>query len=213
MFRFMKRFGRDSQARGRGTGPINRAQQMQPTTELRGPGEPEVALGVDYFYIVNEGRGKVLDDPGGSTSNGQYIDQWQLTGTANQQWDIVNEGGGNFKIVNGASGMCLDNSLSTSNGPYIDQSQGNSNPSQLWPPPLQPNNSSVITNVYSSKNLADPLSSQSNGTRMVQYQSTGGAEQQWTLLQAANAPAFTYYVQNASSADPVRGAGVLDRKR
>jgi hypothetical protein len=37
------------------------------------------------YYIVNAASGKVLDDPGFSTSNGTPIDQWQLNGGANQQ--------------------------------------------------------------------------------------------------------------------------------
>ncbi len=40
------------------------------------------------FYIVNASSDKVLDDPNFSTSNGTHVDQWQLNGGANQQWDV-----------------------------------------------------------------------------------------------------------------------------
>ena len=63
----------------------------------------------------------MLDDPGGSTSNGTVIDQWQLNGGANQRWDLVPVGNGNYFIQNEASQLVLDNCLSTINGTVIDQ--------------------------------------------------------------------------------------------
>ncbi len=59
------------------------------------------------YYIVSEYSGKVLDDPGGSTSQNTFIDQWQLTGTANQQWNFTYEGNGYYAITNAKSGMAL----------------------------------------------------------------------------------------------------------
>jgi hypothetical protein len=40
------------------------------------------------YYIVNSSSGKVLDDPGFSTSNGAIIQQYQWNGGANQQWKL-----------------------------------------------------------------------------------------------------------------------------
>ena len=89
MFRFMQRFGRDSQARWRGTGPMTRVRRRNHRLNCEALESRQLLSG---YYIVNASSGKVLDDPGGSTSNGTLIDQWQLNGGANQQWDFVPAG-------------------------------------------------------------------------------------------------------------------------
>jgi hypothetical protein len=40
-------------------------------------------------YVINAFSGKVLDNPGFSTSNGVQMDQWQWNGGLNQQWFLV----------------------------------------------------------------------------------------------------------------------------
>ena len=120
MFQFMQRFGRDSRARGRGTGPMTRVRRRNHPLNCEALEGRQMLSG---YYIVNAASGKVLDDPGGSTSNGAVIDQWQLNGGTNQRWDLVPVGNGNYSIQNEASQLVLDNSLSTSNGTVIDQWQ------------------------------------------------------------------------------------------
>ena len=130
MFRFMQRFGRDSQARGRGTGPMTRVRRRNHPLNCEALEGRQLLSG---YYIVNEASGKVLDDPGGSTSNGTVIDQWQLNGGANQQWDLVPLADGNYEIVNESSGKVLDDpNSSTSNGTQIIQCQPNGGANQQW---------------------------------------------------------------------------------
>ena len=59
------------------------------------------------YYIVNAASGKVLDDPGFSTSNGTPIDQWQLNGGTNQQWKSSSARRPR-DIVNAKSSLLLD---------------------------------------------------------------------------------------------------------
>ncbi len=75
MFRFMQRLGRDSQARRRGTGPLTHVRRRNHQLNCEALESRQMLSG---YYIVNAASGKVLEDPGGSTSNGQLIDQWQL---------------------------------------------------------------------------------------------------------------------------------------
>ena len=118
------------------------------------------------YYIVNEASGKVLDDPGGSTSNGAVIDQWQLNGGANQQWDFVPSANGNLTMINKASGKALDDpGFSTSNGTPIIQSQLNGGLNQQWQLDVQAGERQLaIVNAYSRMALDDPGCSTSNGT-------------------------------------------------
>ena len=85
------------------------------------------------FYIVNAASGKVLDDPNFSTSNGAQIQQFQLNGGANQRWNLVRLGNGNFEVSNAFSGTVLtDPNFSTSNGTLIIQFQLNGGLNQQW---------------------------------------------------------------------------------
>ena len=59
MFRFLQRFGRDSQARGRGTGPMPRARRRNHQLNCEALEGRQLLSG---FYIVNAASGKVLDN-------------------------------------------------------------------------------------------------------------------------------------------------------
>ena len=192
MFRFLQKFGRDSQTRRRGTGSLTRARRRNHQLNCEALEGRQLLSG---YYIVNAASGKVLDNSL-STSNGTVIDQWQLYGGTNQRWDLVPVGNGNFFIQNEASQLVLDNGLSTSNGTVIDQWQSYGGPNQQWQLTQQPDGNFVIINAYSGQVLDDPAGSTSNGTPLGQYPSNGGANQEWSLYGAGDAPAVTYYVFN-----------------
>jgi hypothetical protein len=197
MFRFMQRFGHDSQTRWRGTGPLPRVRRRSHRLNCEALESRQLLSG---YYIVNEASGKVLDDPGGSTSNTADIDQWQLNGGANQQWNVVPQTDGRFELVNVSSSKALtDPNFSKSNGTIIQQSQPNGGANQQWELVQQQDGNFELLDAYSGKALADPNSSTSNGTPVIQYQPDGGTEQQWTLLAVGKASVVTNYVVNASS--------------
>ncbi len=104
MFRFMLRFGRNSQARSRGTGPFYRVRRRNHQLKCEDLESRQLLSG---YYIMNAASGDALDDPGGSTSYGTTIDQWQLNGGANfQRWDLVAVGNGNYFIQNRGQPAC-----------------------------------------------------------------------------------------------------------
>ena len=74
MFRFMQRFSRDSQARGRGTEPNNRVRRRNHQLNCEAL-ERRQLLSFSGYYLVNAYSGKVLDDPGGSSRLDAVIDQ------------------------------------------------------------------------------------------------------------------------------------------
>ena len=200
MFRFMKRFDRDRQARRRGTGPLTRARRRNHRLDCETLESRQLLSG---YYIVNEYSGKVLDDPGASPNNGAVIDQWQLNGGANQQWDLISVGNGYYQIRNEASGKVLDNSLSATEGTPIDQFQGDYEPNQYWQVPLTPDPSlgngnyycSGIVNAYSGMALDNSLST-SNGSVIDQWPQYFGPNQEWVLLAAGNLPTATFEISS-----------------
>jgi Ricin-type beta-trefoil lectin domain-like/Calpain family cysteine protease len=196
MFWFTQRFGRDSQARWRGTGPLTRVRRRNHQLNCEALESRQMLSG---YYIVNAASGKVLDDPDFSKSNGAVIDQWQLNGGANQQWDLVPSKYG-IEVKNAFSGKVLeDPGSSKSNGTPISQYTVNGEANQQWNFVKLPNGNYEVFNESSGKVLDDPNFSTSNGTLIQQYQLNGGLNQQWTLVAAGNAPVVTNYVVNASS--------------
>src|SRR5262249_12396687 len=103
MFRFMQRFGRDSQARWRSPGPMTRVRRRNHRLDCEALEGRQLLSG---YYIVNEASGKVLDNSL-STINGTVIDQWQLYGGTNQQWNLVPQANGTVEIQNAQSGLAL----------------------------------------------------------------------------------------------------------
>src|SRR5690242_13524294 len=78
------------------------------------------------YYLMNVASGKVLDDPGFSTADGAHIQQFQLNGGANQQWNLNYKGHGNYEIANAYSGKVLDDpGFSTTAGTPVNQFQRN----------------------------------------------------------------------------------------
>jgi hypothetical protein len=198
MFRFMQRFGRDSQARGRGTGPLNRVRRRNHQLDCEALESRQLLTG---YYIVNA-DGDALDDPGASPYNFAVIDQWQLNGGANQRWDLVQQPGGDYEIRNEASGLVLDNSYSTVGGTRIDQFQQTNTMNQQWQLDQQPNGTVVIVNAYSQKALEAPQGFSDgfevdSGLPMIQDVVTGLTNQQWTLVAPGDGPVSSDYVQNA----------------
>jgi hypothetical protein len=160
-------------------------------------------LSVPAFYVINNASGKVLDDPNSSTRNGAVIDQWQLNGRANQQWEIVPLPDGYLKIVNVASHKVLgDPGYSTSNGTSIIQWKWNNgmNEQWYWYDSGGPGNGFALVNAYSHLAIGDPGFSNSNGTPIIQWQLNKGMNEQWTLLRADNnRPVSTHYIVNAAT--------------
>ncbi|WP_330180619.1 RICIN domain-containing protein [Nocardia sp. NBC_01503] len=86
------------------------------------------------YMIDNIASGKVLDVPNHSADNGIQIDQWSDNGGVNQQWELVDAGGGLVKIVNVESKKVLHvRDSKAANGVPVEQWDDHaSDPSQTW---------------------------------------------------------------------------------
>ena len=134
------------------------------------------------YHLVCKNSGKALDN-GGSTADGGQVNQWaDQSVNSNQEWKLVDVGGGYFNLVCQTSGKALDNSGSTSDGTIMKQwtvMSGNQN--QQW------QFSSVGGGYYNvvchvgGKTL-DNGGSGSNGTAVKQWTvMSGNTNQQWRL--------------------------------
>ncbi|HEX2099778.1 MAG TPA: family 43 glycosylhydrolase, partial [Candidatus Synoicihabitans sp.] len=68
----------------------------------------------------------------GRTGNDTQVGQWDDSSSTNQQWTIQDVGGGYFKIVNRANGLCLDTGGTTSDGAIMEFWASGSSYNQHW---------------------------------------------------------------------------------
>jgi hypothetical protein len=152
-------------------------------------------------YLLNVASGKVLDDPGGSTNANTPIQQYQLNGGLNQQWQPIALADGNYEIMNASSGLVLDDpGGSTAAGTQIQQFPANGGLNQQWQFQVLPDGNVEIVNACSGLVLDIPNGSTANGTIVQQYTANGGLNQEWVLMGAGtSAPLGPGYIANASS--------------
>ncbi|MGW2571952.1 RICIN domain-containing protein [Streptomyces sp. NPDC001537] len=60
------------------------------------------------FKLVNRNSGKVLDIKDASTADGALVIQWPWTGGTNQQWRLLPDTDGSYRLSNVRSGKVLD---------------------------------------------------------------------------------------------------------
>lgn len=86
-----------------------------------------------YCTIKNVFTGDVLDSAG-ATASGSAVVENPTSGTATQQWSLVDTGAGKYQVVNQASGLALAvTGASTANGALLDQeASAPSSQAQLW---------------------------------------------------------------------------------
>ncbi|GAA4605324.1 RICIN domain-containing protein [Actinoallomurus liliacearum] len=117
----------------------------------------KTAADAGYYVIVNSnGSQPAIDVDGPSTADGAKIHLWSNGGWASQEWQPVQESGGNYHFVDRYSGKCLDvPGASTADGVQLQQYTCNGTGAQsftLTPvggstPPTNPNNPDLGPNV------------------------------------------------------------------
>ena len=84
-----------------------------------------------YRKLICVTGAKRLDSLG-HTGNGNTVGQWDDSASTNQQWTIQDAGGGYFKIVNRANGLCLDTGGATTDGATMQFWASGSSYNQQW---------------------------------------------------------------------------------
>lgn len=84
-----------------------------------------------YYYLQSNSTKKNLDNYG-SGVEGAPINEYDQSGSNNQQWRMTELGGGYYRFVNRNSGKALDNGGSTSDGTGIVQKTVSDSYDQQW---------------------------------------------------------------------------------
>jgi len=153
------------------------------TIELSGsPRTITCAAQPTYYEIVARHSGKCLDVEGESMAAGARVIQWSCGGYANQQWQIIDVGGGYYKIVARHSGKVLDVQWAAlDNGIPIWQWDENGTAAQQWQIIDVGGGYSRIMARHSGKALDVAGGSTTDGTQVCQWDYVGGPNQQWLL--------------------------------
>ncbi|MBG8552148.1 RICIN domain-containing protein [Hymenobacter guriensis] len=121
------------------------------------------------YQISSKNSNKALEVASTATTNGDPVQQWTWAGTANQQWKLVDAGGGYVRIVNINSNKSLDiDGPSTADGAKAHQWDWLSQDSQYWQILSNGDGSYRIINKFSGKALEVQNSSTADGAAVQQ---------------------------------------------
>jgi hypothetical protein len=130
-----------------------------------------------YVRFRNAATGLYIDGMG-STSNGANACQWGDSGSANQQWTIINSGG-YMMIQNRATGLYLDGMGRTGSGSVCGQWGSSGSANQQW---TQEASGSYVRFKNRATGLyLDGMGSTGNGSNLCQWSNSGSANQQWQI--------------------------------
>ncbi|OCT15164.1 hypothetical protein A8709_13745 [Paenibacillus pectinilyticus] len=133
--------------------------------------------------MMNANSSKAVEVFGGSTTDGGKISQWDYSGGKNQRWQLVDAGGGYYKIKNLKSGKLLEvTGGSTANGALVEQWGDNGGDNQQWQIVDVGNGYSKLINRKSGKAL-DSGGTTEDGAQLTQWTDNGGDNQKWQLME------------------------------
>lgn len=83
------------------------------------------------YKVINRNSGKALDVSNASTADGATLIQWPYGGGTNQQWSLLPNTDGSFRLANVKSGKLLQSPNSTQ-GTTLTQESDNGGDNQWW---------------------------------------------------------------------------------
>ena len=133
--------------------------------------------------IVSKDSGKALDVAGGSNRDQANVQQWDFVRNQNQLWDVIDQGRGEYVIVNQASNKVLDVARGRdANGAEIVQYRWQGGENQRWRLERAGDGSFRIVNVGSGRCLDVQEWSHENGGNIQLWDCAGQNNQAWRLV-------------------------------
>lgn len=150
--------------------------------------------GVSGFRLVNAQSGLVLGIQDMSTADGGVALQWDDSGTADHDWQIVPDGGA-LRLRNANSGKVLGvRDMSTADDADVLQWSDSGTADHLWTPLDTGDGTHRLRNTHSGKVLGIRAGSTAAGARAVQDSDNGGADNAWWFV-----PSGYHRIQNLRS--------------
>jgi len=141
------------------------------------------AADLGTFKIINRCSGKVLDVSDASSADGAAIIQWPWTGDTNQQWKLVSDTGGAYRLVNVRSGNLLGSPGGSAEGARLDQCADTNTDNQWWKlVPAATSGYHRLVNVRNAWCADVEGGSTADGARVIQWPDNGGTNQEWQIV-------------------------------
>jgi spore coat protein A len=134
------------------------------------------------YKVIAKHSNKAMDVSGGNTANGAVVHQWDYVGGGNQQWNLIDAGGGLFKLQAAHSGRCLDVDAGggTTNGAKVQQWDCNANTANMkFRLNRLADGAYEVRPSHSNKCIDVQGVSTANGAILHQWDCVGGANQAW----------------------------------
>ena len=158
---------------------LTAGQQVQVTVGL----PTGTSTGTGLSRLVNRRSGKVLDVNGGSTADGATVIQWPWTGAANQQWRLLSNPDGSFRLSCVRSGKVLDSPGGSGQGAALIQWAENGGTNQWWRlVPAATSGYYRLVNVSNGWCVDVEGGSTADGARAVQRLISGESSQEWQIV-------------------------------
>ncbi len=134
------------------------------------------------YKLVNRKSGKVLDVNGASSTDGAAIIQWPSTGGTNQQWKLLPNTDGSYRLSNVRSGKLLESPGSSAQGAQLDQWADTGSGNQWWKLVAATSGYYRLVNVGNGWCADVKDASIADGAQVIQWPSTSGSNQEWQLI-------------------------------
>ncbi|MDC0713279.1 glycoside hydrolase family 97 catalytic domain-containing protein [Stigmatella sp. ncwal1] len=142
------------------------------------------------YKIINRQSGKALAVYGASRSDTAEVIQWAyVDSTTNDEWRMVDAGGGYYDLINRNSGRSLDvNGAVTTAGAHLIQFTSRGSANQQWQVVDAGGGYVRIVSRLSGMVVDVEDAAMTDGANVIQWPWSGGANQQWQLVQVGSVP-------------------------
>ncbi|SEU24491.1 glycoside hydrolase family 97 catalytic domain-containing protein [Stigmatella erecta] len=142
------------------------------------------------YKIINRQSGKALAVQNASRSDGAAVIQWAyVDSTTNDEWRLVDAGGGYYGLLNRNSGRTLDvYDASAAAGAKLIQYTSRGSANQQWQLTDVGGGYVRIVSRHSGMVLDVESASLADGANVIQWPWSGDANQQWQLVQVGSVP-------------------------
>ena len=165
------------------------------------------------YKITNKSSGKVLDVTGASNSDGAKMQQWTSNGGTNQQFKVIDVGGGYYKLIAMNSGMALDDpNFSTASGTQLQQAIDNGSDAQKWQIVNMGGGYYKLTCKASGLVMDVSNSSKADGAPVQQWTDNGSDAQRWLFTAVQTQSSNSIYSIAASSIPTPSVSGAVNVK-
>ncbi|MBD3917193.1 cellulase family glycosylhydrolase [Paenibacillus sp. PR3] len=147
------------------------------------PVDPGLVSGKVYTLTAAH-SGKNLDVDGGSTADGANVQQLSDNGKAQQQWKVVDVGGGYYKLLAQSSGKALEVAgAATYDGANVQQWTDNEQTNQQWQIISLGSGNYKLISRASGKALDVVGGYTYDGANVQQWSDNGNAQQKWKFTE------------------------------